>query len=109
MFWVFWETGWLRKIALLIDLIYRATVRSPAWLTNGILFYISFLKKNTKLACWPNLQFVLCCIKNNSEVLVVGENNNLLPRVNFRSQLSRIRLVATSNSIKMWDNYTTGP
>jgi hypothetical protein len=71
-------------------------------------------KKNLKLQV-PNMsltlkfindglmyKFALCGIKNNSDVLVLGENDNLLIVVNFRLQLNKICLVATLGSIKMW-------
>jgi hypothetical protein len=32
----------------------------------------------------PNLQIAICCIKINSKVPVVGENNNLFLEINFR-------------------------
>jgi len=49
---------------------------------------------------WPNLQITLYNIKNNSEVLVIGENGNLLCGINLCLQLNIICLVVASDPIK---------
>jgi hypothetical protein len=51
-----------------------------------MLFFFFFLKKKSKINTrgWRNLQIVPYDIKNNSQVPVVGKNNNLLSEVNFR-------------------------
>jgi hypothetical protein len=41
-------------------------------------------QKKISLCDWPNLKIAPCSIKINSEVLVMGENNNLLLEVDFR-------------------------
>jgi hypothetical protein len=40
-------------------------------------------KYKISLRGWPKLQIAHCNIKNNSEVLEVGQNNNLLLAIKF--------------------------